>query len=276
MLDTDLDTLFGDVRAALDGPPTVERWRRLCALLEPTVASAELSERLLPYVESHLERWPDALRLAPPGWLVQRTLKANAHLLGLCRCVDITRGNLTHRGLSRLLGAWGERPITRLDLEDCRKISDAGCVAIAGSSHAATITHLNLNLCAIREAGVHALAGLTGPIEHLDLSYNAASYDALSPWIASGALAHARIVLINHCSLSSNDVFALCSSLCRGGLIERLELRGSTVTNADAFALSQLSWPDSLSRVDLEYLDASPRALELLGSIATPKRTVEL
>ncbi len=267
----DLDTLFGDVRSTLDGPPSPERWDALCALLADVPDSQSFSERLAPYLRERLTPWPDAMRRAPVGWLRQDRLRAHGHLLSLCRHVSLTRGNLTHKGLKRILGAWGEEPITRLDLEDCRNIKSDGAVAIAESHHASSIRHLNLNLCGVRAEGFVAFAAMSAELDHVDLSYNSAPRDALGPWIRAGSLALARVVLLNHCNLTSTDVLDLCTLLVRGR-ITTLELRGSELTLPHAQRLAALPWAESpLVTLDLGLLDAPPRAVELLRSTPSLK-----
>jgi hypothetical protein len=273
---TDLDTLFGDVRAALDAPHTPRAWDALCDVLATAPASDAFSEQLAPYLRERLDAWPEHIRLAPTPWLRQSELSARAHLLGFARHVRFTHAKITSRGVRRILAAWGDQPITFLDLEDCRNLGSAGVIAIVESPHAATIRHLNLNLCGVRADGFRALAGLSAPLDYVDLSYNSAPDGALGPWIRSGSLAQARYVHFNHCDLSSQDVLDLCALLSRGR-VATLELRGATLTFPHAQRLAALPWHDSpLVTLDLGLLDAPPRALELLRHAPNLKGKVVL
>ncbi len=76
---------FGEVRGALHGAPSEERWWELCAVLD-RMGGAHLATRVLPYVSESLARWPDRLRMAPANW-VDRLLYA-----GRCDLVTCERG----------------------------------------------------------------------------------------------------------------------------------------------------------------------------------------
>ena len=271
MSSPDLDTLFGDVRSALDAPPTPRNWDALCDVLAPVPASDAFAERLAPYLHAHLDAWPDHIRCAPRQWLRQDRLRTHAHLLAFSRHVWLRRASLTHRGFARILDAWGDHPITFLDFEDCRKLGSHAAVALAESPHAATLRHLNLNLCGIQPDGFRALAALSSELDYVDLSYNSASNGALGPWIRSGSLNQARYVHFNHCNLSSADVLDLCALLVQGR-VATLELRGSELTVPDAQRLVALPWAASpLVTLDLGLLDAPPRAIELLRATSSLK-----
>ena len=55
---------FGELRSALARAPSERAWRALCEVLERGDV-ARLEAEQLPYVLSCLERWPDALKIAP-------------------------------------------------------------------------------------------------------------------------------------------------------------------------------------------------------------------
>jgi len=62
--------IFGDIRSILQQAPSEARWTRLCGLLEVS-SDHELTERIVPYVESHTQSWPHELRVCPTRWLDQ-------------------------------------------------------------------------------------------------------------------------------------------------------------------------------------------------------------
>ena len=63
---------FGDVRSALQQPPSPRAWRAVCHLIEQwSDEDDELREVILPYALDVLERWPDELRAASPIWINQ-------------------------------------------------------------------------------------------------------------------------------------------------------------------------------------------------------------
>ncbi len=80
---------FGEVRSLLSEAPSASRWWALCALLErvgPDRYEAELSH----YVTRGLQRWPDALRIAPLRWLRAGTLRAPAPWLEQARALILS------------------------------------------------------------------------------------------------------------------------------------------------------------------------------------------
>ncbi|MEM1349586.1 MAG: hypothetical protein AAGI01_13570 [Myxococcota bacterium] len=80
--------IFGDIRSVVQQTPSAARWKRLCALMEMS-SDHELTERVVPYVLSHLDAWPDAMRTCPAHWLNQLALGEDDHP-GL-RCVRAVR-----------------------------------------------------------------------------------------------------------------------------------------------------------------------------------------
>ena len=274
------DTLFGEVRAILAGPASAQTWELLCSTLERVGWTPSLEESLLPYVHSHLSAWPDALRVAPRRWTHQRSLSKYAPLLALSRSLVIHNSTLSDTGLTKLLACWGERhTLTHIDLEDCRKLSNEGAAALADSSHAAHIVHLNLNLCGIHEAGFHALgASLNGPLQYVDMSYNSPRQGALRDWIHSGAFDLAHTILMRHCGVSQQETVMLCAHLCHpGSTIRTLDLAGAMLDDDAAEELARLPWPSTLETLDLSYTSLTQRGTRALTSASSRlPRSVDL
>ena len=63
-------TGFGDLRSASQRFPGPDAWRSLCLMVQ-RYDEGSFHERALPYLMSHLSRWPDALRCAPRSWLLE-------------------------------------------------------------------------------------------------------------------------------------------------------------------------------------------------------------
>jgi hypothetical protein len=63
-------TGFGDLRSAAQRVPGPDAWRALCRIVQ-RYDEESFHERALPYLTSHLGRWPDALRCAPRSWLLR-------------------------------------------------------------------------------------------------------------------------------------------------------------------------------------------------------------
>ena len=62
---------FGELRSLLARAPTRAHWRTICDLVERW-DQEELEHGILAYVVSHLDRWPDHIRLAPRDWVERR------------------------------------------------------------------------------------------------------------------------------------------------------------------------------------------------------------
>ena len=76
---------FGDIREALQRPPTQDAWERLCEVLDAWNDDVDWDEVARPYVEDQLRRWPDTLRRAPWRW-VERSLRGRS-----TRYISVTR-----------------------------------------------------------------------------------------------------------------------------------------------------------------------------------------
>lgn len=69
---SDLNEAFGAWREVLQGPPSARAWRHLCDLAGEAwfERPRAFAEQWLPYAQTSLRRWPDALRVAP-AWLCE-------------------------------------------------------------------------------------------------------------------------------------------------------------------------------------------------------------
>lgn len=61
------NTRFGEIRSLLHGEGTASTWAALCALVD-LCDQNELTDRIIPYIKAHLDRWPVELRIAPRRW----------------------------------------------------------------------------------------------------------------------------------------------------------------------------------------------------------------
>jgi hypothetical protein len=74
---------FGELRSAVH-VPSASNWEQICVQLDRRADDApdELAARILPYLHTHLDEWPDALRTAPRRW-VDRLLEEGEVPAGL-------------------------------------------------------------------------------------------------------------------------------------------------------------------------------------------------
>lgn len=79
---------FGQLRSLVHGAPSPPRWQELCASLERWPAR-RVREVVLPYLEAELERWPRALRLAPPRWVLRLSLEQEVPGWGIARTMRL-------------------------------------------------------------------------------------------------------------------------------------------------------------------------------------------
>src|SRR5690606_25798043 len=93
---------FGELRSALARAPSERAWRALCEVLERGDV-ARLEAEQLPYVLSCLERWPDALKIAPARWVEARLTGAPAPWLAIAMTLDLSEQRLDVAELDALV-----------------------------------------------------------------------------------------------------------------------------------------------------------------------------
>lgn len=116
----DANAFLAQLRAIVHRPPDRQAWAELVALLDrwPADASPELGAR---YAEDHLAAWPDALRTTPKHWFARAMRGEPTPWIRLARDVawwprDGRRSGNQNQRLSRLLRAFGDAPLTTLNL----------------------------------------------------------------------------------------------------------------------------------------------------------------
>ena len=81
---------FGDIRALLHEGPSKGTWEKLCAEVR-LWREPELSQVVFPYVLTHLEHWPDEVRVVRTSWAkdLLRGRSKGAHFTALARTLHI-------------------------------------------------------------------------------------------------------------------------------------------------------------------------------------------
>jgi hypothetical protein len=104
--------VFGDARSWVQRVDEVG-WERLCDLLDRLHHSPQqdqLNQELLPYLESSLSRWPDALRIAPLAWTdALMDGKTAPRVISLARGVRMDGLNITIARAKALVAGAAER-----------------------------------------------------------------------------------------------------------------------------------------------------------------------
>ncbi len=180
---------FGEVRAILHAPPDASAFGRLCAMLDDWDDPVELADQVLPYCHSHLERWPDEVRLLPSAmaWALacgespvsvpfarsakllfsaSQTLEPafESGLLRQMRILRIEKARMSPHE-ARVIGEADLPHLASLDLGVMlhRGMGTQGAAALA--SLVPQLRLLNLNNCRVGDGGVRAL--FTQPVEAL-------------------------------------------------------------------------------------------------------------
>jgi hypothetical protein len=93
---------FGEVRSWV-GDANPFAWGRLCAALSTWPHDARFFGEVLPYVQSHIAKWPDeVLRWSQPSWVAHAIREGDNPLLSLCNAVRADQIELTAQGLEVL------------------------------------------------------------------------------------------------------------------------------------------------------------------------------
>lgn len=90
---------FGEIRSLLHGEGTASTWRSLCALVD-LCDQGELSERIIPYIKAHLDRWPPNIRVAPRRWVERLEREEPIERLGLVHELSLYPSRNTLRAIN--------------------------------------------------------------------------------------------------------------------------------------------------------------------------------
>lgn len=270
--------LFGELRSLLQQAPSEAVWEALCALLESVTPSPRFEEVERPYLESHLRSWPDALRVAPAGWVTPIFMDAPSPLLQWARVVDLRAHYLYGEPIWQLAHHADMRGVTALWLAD-NNLGDQEARTLAQASSLRALRHLSLDSNDLFEEGARALAShgalasleslsagdthigsqgflhltcspLLPSLQALDLHFAAITHE---PFIA--ALRRCWLPTLTHLDLSNNPlrVEALLSLLSCAGL-PRLRSIGwsrNTLTDEGAVALASQATLGGIVRLAL-------------------------
>ena len=217
---------FGDLRSLLNQPHTPQVWDQLCLWID-AFSQEEERQRILPYIQGHLERWSDQDRRVPRQWITRlmNQPKDEVPWLFITRHLNLrsveTRPRRSWRPREVELQAIWRRPalealhivdVGDLDLDEAQLMTLVQCPhlgrlrelnlqrnalsapvlkQLSRSSLTGHLRELTLRKTKLEEDGLRALWSASWPVlERLDLSDNALQDDA---WPADNAQASAAL-----------------------------------------------------------------------------------
>lgn len=162
---------FGELRSLLHGgDPSPEVWARLCARLERW-ERAPLEQTALPYLQSHLRRWPDWMRISPRAWLELRLAGAEVPTWPIVRAVACDGRVLDRKLCDQLTEDLLRPPISSLRArgvhiggKEMRELSEAATIE--------QLRHMDWSMTPLEATEIKALAQSPrlGQLERLELS----------------------------------------------------------------------------------------------------------
>lgn len=288
---------FGEARAILHAPPSVEGFQRLAMLcleaLHLDEARAEVE--LLPYALETLERWPDALREPSQGWVMAMLKEhpTSAHWR-LIRQLNLSASHTSDELWIRLaaLPKLHELPCI---MASYTRMSSIGLQALISSKRLPKLARLTLahthvalaidklpqamwwpSLKSLDVSGVlkppvcptqlwSAIARDDSALEHLDVSmsvFDERGASALAKALSQSALNHLEL---SYLEAPEDQLIELIESLPRSTL-QRLGLANMSAHGALALEMLIKVLPElpSLRALDLQHAALSPATLTTL------------
>jgi hypothetical protein len=265
---------FGELRSLLQQAPSEELWRVVTSVLRlmEVADPAQFEERVYPYAERALERWPDALRVMTQHWQeLARADKLPARCARLVRAVstyqyqsgDTTAVTLldsgalsyiTHlrlssvqdiRNLIRLLCTPEATQIAQLSLEQCawhhHSISLTDALADAPGPIVVRPRSFQLTYSRLHDEELRALSALPlfERVEHLDLSHcYGFSATGLGDLLCSTHMRRLRTLNLSSCGLDAQSVRAIQDMPLERASLTALDL---SMNKLDADAMRALA-----------------------------------
>lgn len=219
---------FGELRSLLHRPPSPASWGMLCDLIERWPAR-HVEQVIVPYAARALQRWDDALRVAPtrwvlraceghrvPGWGLVRTLRlsplvipnlaaarsfASSDELAVVRRLEVEGGSLVEVWFECILAAPMSGRLEALTVSSW-ELSPSRLTQLLASRSMPGLSRLGLSHDRLDAAALRELlrAPWIDRVRLLDLSHNRLGDDAA--WL----LARTAPARLEHLNLSHNDI----------------------------------------------------------------------
>jgi hypothetical protein len=249
---------FGEVRGALHGTPSPERWWELCGALD-RLSGAHLAARVLPYVSESLARWPDDLRVAPDNWIDRLVYAGRCDLVTLTRRLSFADRRLDPEMLTLLLDSPSARALRFVELgANASEPEVLERVVASAAVRAGSLRGLGFARARLRQDAFAVL--LDAEVEWEELSFRSMPMARrVVELVDRGAPRLARLS-VSDCDLDEYAAMALANMADLGGL-RALDLSW----NPDAgFARRFVATAPSLGRFDaLTSLDLTGCRLDM-------------
>ncbi len=239
--------------------PTASGWKALCHCLR-TWPDASARDAAIARVAGKLERWPAGLRVAPAGWLHERTTA----LWSLARAVDLSHAGLDDRDLAAALES-ADHPIRAMNLAHNR-LTDHGARALVANARLEGIETLDLRFNRLGAGAAEALASspFLSQLTTLRLAGNAIGLRGVQALAASPFLTRIEVLDLDGCRLDADALAALASAPGLSRIVE-LSVRHNRLGDAATAALGTADWRH-LERLHLDNVHLGGAGIESLAA----------
>ena len=169
----DQDDKLGDIRALIEGEPSLDSWRQLCAALEQWEDEDELEDEILPLVDELLSGWDDALRSAPSYWIDPLLEGEHVPHFKIVRSLDLRCRRLNREDADLLAESPELGNVRWLNLA-YNGLQDDGTRVLARAEIMSNVRWLDLAGNSVGLLGIKSLceSEFLGNLEHLDMTGN--------------------------------------------------------------------------------------------------------
>jgi len=248
--------LFGEVRSVLQNPPSQATFYALCQLFE----DGTCPDAILPYIESHIDRWPDdVMRWVPYHWF---HLKGGEFpkLVSLCNALALPDPSTPFYEFVSFLDSEHLPRLTTLDL--ARFHPEPSQWEQLGEYEASSeITSLNITGCRLDDEALDAVCDLPffPGLRSLDAGYNNLGRGGLQrlasvPWSGLESL-----------QLRANkldaDACAVFSQFGEGARLKELDVSWNPIGPQGVAAMASAVCLQGVTSLRLDYCDLTSHGL---------------
>ncbi|MBH24784.1 MAG: hypothetical protein CMH57_10095 [Myxococcales bacterium] len=244
-----LNTTLSNLRGLAHAEPSRAAWRRICDALDDAPEGDALAITI-DYLNTHLEAWPDALRLAPPDWYQRQVIDWDQEpRWPLVRALELELIDQRPQLLiQRLVDTGALEPVTWLQLRTRQKrairdpkhrLQGSDVAYLASHPLSRRLKHLDLRGHALGPEGTRylALSPILSRLTHLDLARNDVGDEGARIVAASPRAGELTALDLSCCDLSDDGAAALAEAPWEE--LERLTLKLNNIGLPGAEALAR-------------------------------------